>query len=211
MTESFNRTINSISIFCAWTLKKKKKWFSWVLAVGLSFHCPLLLWPEISTADAVASCYKTFFRTEDYICKAHYKSILLVHLLLSSWEARSFYSTLWLQDSPLRGCECRFSGVAVGFFAMWLVQEKWRPQVGLWLLSLKPCWIRKRFLKEKGFLNLANQNSWSYCLSPQTVGQPDTSPSFCKARIRSHSRQPLPSFYGARILVLELCPHEAPP
>lgn len=30
------------------------------------------------------------FRTEDYICKAHYKSILLVHLLLSSWEAREF-------------------------------------------------------------------------------------------------------------------------
>lgn len=57
---------------------------------------------------------------------------------------------------------------------------EWRPQVGLWLLSLKPCWIRKRFLKEKGFLNLANQNSWSYCLSPQTVGQPDTSPSFAK-------------------------------
>lgn len=78
----------------------------------------------------------------------------------------------------------------------------------MWLLSLKPCWIRKRFLKEKGFLSLADQNSWSRCLSPQTISQHGTS-SFCKARIRSHGRQPFPSFYGARILVLEICPQDA--
>lgn len=101
VTESFNRTINSVSVFCARTFEKILFQKNEMISLGLGYWSlslpdPYFVSQRFGAADATASSYKVFFRTVGCVSKAHCKSVLLVCLHLSSWEVsrtKSFCSS----------------------------------------------------------------------------------------------------------------------
>lgn len=184
VTESFSRTVNSISVFCTWTFKKfhlenQNDFVGCWLLVSVP-PVPHVMPQRLSAAHATASGYKVVCRLVVYTNKAHYTSLLLVRLPLSSWEStrtKSFCGSLW--GPPLStGCK-HFDKMTCAEVGNW----NWLlPALFLALFLWKTCKvrIRKRFLKQKGFsqFHWANQNSWFCCLNPQTFSQPSLNSSY---------------------------------